>query len=212
VISGLLANALAEEASAPRLQAWLVEQAPDVPSEEVSELAELLESYLRGVPSALDTLTAMAKERPYGRSVAFAAGQVLVYLVDEDDLFREAEFGALGLLDDAYLIYACLEALRFAFPDLAVPTAYSHPDGRSRAAVRSLLPAGVADALDRTCENLVQVAAALYSGGGQGSSAPEPPRSELRVGEALAATSSLAGSPGTARPLSPGRAGARSER
>jgi hypothetical protein len=189
VISGLLSNALAEEASATKLEAWLAREAPDVPSGDVRELAELLESYLKGVPTALDALTAMAKERPYGRSVAFAAGQVLVYLVDEDDLFREAEFGALGLLDDAYLIYGCLEALRFAFPDLNVTAAYAPPDGRSLAAVRSLLPAGVADALDRTCENLVQVAAALYSNGGPGSSAPEPPRSSLRIGDALAALS-----------------------
>jgi hypothetical protein len=189
VISGLLSNALAEQASAAKLEAWLADEAPDVPSDEVRELAELLESYLRGVPSALDTLTAMTKQRPYGRSVAFAAGQVLVYLLDEDDLFREAEFGALGLLDDAYLIYACLEALRFAFPDLDVNAAYTPPDGRSLTAVRSLLPAGVADALDRTCENLVGVAAALYSGGGQGAAVPEPPRANLRIGDALAALS-----------------------
>jgi hypothetical protein len=189
VISGLLSNALAEEASATKLETWVAHEAPDVPSDDVRELAELLESYLKGVPSALDALTAMAKERPHGRSVAFAAGQVLVYLVDEDDLFREAEFGALGLLDDAYLIYGCLEALRFAFPDLNVTAAYAPPDGRSLAAVRSLLPAGVADALDRTCENLVQVAAALYSDGAPTSSAPEPPRSSLRIGDALAALS-----------------------
>jgi hypothetical protein len=189
VISGLLSNALAEEASAARLEAWLANEAPDAPSDEVHELAELLEAYLRGVPSALDTLTAMTKRRPYGRSVAFAAGQVLVYLLDEDDLFREAEFGALGLVDDAYLIHACLEALRFAFPDLDVNSAYTPPDERSRTAVRSLLPAGVADALDRTCENLVGVAAALYSGGGQGAEAPEPPRANLRIGGALAALS-----------------------
>ncbi len=189
MISGLISNALAEEASAAKLEAWLTHEAPDVASDDVRELAELLESYMKGVPSALDALTSMARERPYGRSVAFAAGQVLLYLVDEDDLFREADFGALGLLDDAYLIYACLEALRFAFPDLTVPAAYAPPDGRAPAAVRSLLPAGVADALDRTCENLVQVAAGLYSGGGDGSSAPERPRASLRIGDALAALS-----------------------
>jgi hypothetical protein len=200
VISGLLSNALAEEASAAKLEAWLADETADVPSDEVRELAELLESYLRGVPSALDTLTAMAKERPYGRSVAFAAGQVLVYLIDEEDLFREAEFGALGLLDDAYLIYACLEALRFAFPDVNAGSAYMPPDERSRTAVRSLLPAGVADALDRTCESLVGVAAALYSGGGQGAAAPEPPRASLRIGDALAALSSDGVDSAEARP------------
>jgi hypothetical protein len=189
VISGLLSSALAEEASATKLEAWLTREAPEVPADDVRELAALLESYLKGVPSALDALIAMAKERPYGRSVAFVAGQVLVYLVDEDDLFGDAEFGALGLLDDAYLIHGCLEALRFALPDISVPAGYAAPNGRSLAAVRSLLPAGVAEALDRTCENLVRVAAALYSGGGQGSSAPEPPRPTLRVGDALAGLS-----------------------
>jgi uncharacterized membrane protein YkvA (DUF1232 family) len=189
VICALLSGALAEEANATKLEDWLAREAPDIPRAEIRRLAELLEDYLKGVPKALDALTAMAKEPPYGRSVAFAAGQVLVYLVDEDDLFRDEELGALGLLDDAYLIHACLAALRAALPELNVAAGYTPPDGSALAAVRSLLPAGVPDALDRTCENLVRVAAALYSGGGQGSSAPEPPRSKLRVADALAALS-----------------------
>jgi hypothetical protein len=187
VISELLSNALAEEASATKLEDWLAREAPDIPRADMRRLAELLEDYLNGVPSALDALTAMTKEPPYGRSVAFAAGQVLVYLLDEEDLFRDADFGALGLLDDAYLIHACLAALRAAFPELSVPAGYVPPNASALAAVRSLLPAGVPDALDRTCENLVRVAAALYSGGRQGSSDSEPPRSTLRVGDALAA-------------------------
>jgi hypothetical protein len=186
VISGLLSKALAEEVSATRLEAVLAGEAPDVPRADITELAELLERYLSGVPSALDALTTMAKEQPFGRSVAFAAGQVLVYLVDEDDLFRDEELGALGLLDDAYLIHACIAALRSAFPELSVPAGYTPPDERSLAAVRALLPAGVAEALDRTSQSLVRVAAALYSGGGQDSSAPPSPRPTLRVGDALA--------------------------
>jgi uncharacterized membrane protein YkvA (DUF1232 family) len=187
VISELLSNALAEEASATKLEDWLAREAPDIPRADVRRLAELLEDYLNSVPSALDALTAMTKEPRYGRSVAFAAGQVLVYLVDEDDLLPDAEFGALGLLDDAYLIHACLAALRVSFPELSVPAGYAPPDASALAAVRSFLPAGVSDALDRTCENLVRVAAALCSGGGQGSSAPEPPQATLRIGDALAA-------------------------
>jgi hypothetical protein len=186
VISELLSKALAEEASATRLEAVLASEAPDVPRADITELARLLERYLNSVPSALGALTAMAKEQPVGRSVAFAAGQVLVYLVDEDDLFRDEEVGALGLLDDAYLIHACLAALRSTFPELTLPAGYALPDERSLAAVRALLPAGVAEALDRTSENLVRVAAAFYAGGGQGSSAPPPPRPTLRVGDALA--------------------------
>jgi hypothetical protein len=189
VISELLSSALAEEATAAKLEDWLAREAPDIPRADIRRLAELLEDYLKGVPNALDALTAMAKEPPYGRSVAFVAGQALVYLVDEDDLFRDAELGALGLLDDAYLIHACLAALTAAFPELSVPAGYAPPNGSTLAAVRSLLPAGVPDALDRTCENLVRVGAALYSGGGQGSSASEPPQSTLRVGDALGAMS-----------------------
>jgi hypothetical protein len=186
VISGLLSKALAEEAAATRLEAVLASEAPGIPRPDLTELAELLERYLTGVPSALDALTALTKEQPFGRSVAFVAGQVLVYLLDEDDLFRDEELGALGLLDDAYLIYGCIAALRLAFPDLSVPSGYAAPDERSLAAVRALLPPGVAEALDRTSQSLVRVGAALYSGGGQDSSAPRPSRPTLRVGVALA--------------------------
>ena len=42
MISGLLSNALAEEASATKLEAWLAHEAPDVASDDVRELAELL--------------------------------------------------------------------------------------------------------------------------------------------------------------------------
>jgi hypothetical protein len=186
VISGLLSKALAEDATAAKLESVLASEAPDIPRADITELAELLERYLNGVPSALDALTTMAKEPRVGRSVAFAAGQALVYLVDEDDLFRDADMGALGLLDDAYLIHACIGALRLTLPELSVPDTYAPPDERSLAAVRTLLPAGVAEALDRTTENLARVAAALYSGGGQNSSAERLPRPTLRVGDALA--------------------------
>jgi uncharacterized membrane protein YkvA (DUF1232 family) len=186
VISGLLSKALAEEASATKLEGVLASEAPDTPRADLTDLAELLEHYLNGVPSALDALTAMTKEQQVGRSVAFAAGQVLVYLVDEDDLFPDEELGALGLLDDAYLIHGCVAALRLTFPGLSVPSGYVAPDERSLAAVRTLLPPGIPEALDRTCENLVRVAAALYSGGRQRSSTPPSPRPTLRVGDAVA--------------------------
>jgi hypothetical protein len=186
VISELLARSLAEEASAAKLGASLSREAPEIPEGDVRELAESLERYLNGIPSALEALTAIAREQPFGQAVAFAAGQVLVYLVDEDDLFRDAEVGALGLIDDAYLMHACIAALRLAFPELSVPPGYEPPDGRSLQAVRSLLPAGVAEALDQTSQNLVRVAGALHSGGGQGSSAERPSRPTLRVPDAVA--------------------------
>jgi hypothetical protein len=189
VISDLLSSALAEEASAAKLEDSLAREAPDVPRPEIRRLAELLEDYLNGVPSAIGALTTLANEPPYGRSVAFTAGQVLVYLVDDNDLFRDTELGALGLLDDAYLIHTSLSALRTAFPELSVPEGYAPPDGSATAAVRSLLPAGVPEALDRTCDNLVRVAAAMYSGRSAGSSVQEPPTASLRISEAVAALS-----------------------
>lgn len=187
MISGLLTSALAEDAGAAQLEDWLAREAPDLTGGDVSELAELLERYMAGVPGAIDALTAMAKDQRFGRGVAFAAGQVLLYLVDEDDLFRDQELGPLGLLDDAYLIYACVAALGTAFPGLDAPASYTPPDERALTAVRTLLPAGVPEALDRTCENLVRVAGTLFSfGGGHDGSAPQPPRPPLRVGDALA--------------------------
>jgi hypothetical protein len=189
MISGLLSTALADQASATKLEAWLAREAPDDAGAGVHELAELLQDYLNGVPSALDALVAMTKERSLGRSVAFAAGQVLLYLVDEEDLFSERELGALGLLDDAYLIHACLRTLRATFPELELPAGYTPPDGRALAVVRTLLPAGVPEALDQSCENLVRVAATLYSGGGQREPGPDLPRPTLRVGDAVASLS-----------------------
>jgi hypothetical protein len=186
VISELLSSALVDEASAAKLEASLSREAPDIPEGDIRELAESLERYLNDIPGALDALTAMAREQRFGRAVAFAAGQVLVYFVDEEDLFRDTEVGALGLLDDAYLMYACIAALRLAFPELSVPEAYAPPDERSLAAVRSLLPAGVAEALDRTSQNLVQVAGALHAGG-EGAPPAEPVRPSLRVADAVAA-------------------------
>jgi hypothetical protein len=187
VISALLTNALAEEASAAKLENLLAREAEGVDGGDLRRLAELLEVYLNGVPSAVDALIAMTKEPPYGRSVAFVSGQVLLYLVDEDDLFRDAEFGALGLLDDAYLIHSCLAACRAFFPGLSSPDDYAAPDADTLAAVRALLPAGVPEALDRTCENLVRVASAMYSGGGPGVSAEDGPTWSLRVDDAVAA-------------------------
>jgi hypothetical protein len=118
--------------------------------------------------------------------------QVILYLVDENDLFPEDEVGALGLVDDVYLVYACLAAMRSVFPALSLPSGYSAPDARLVTTVRSLLPPGVADALDRTRENLVRVAATLYSPGTQTTPGPPAQRAKLRVGEAVASLSSKA--------------------
>jgi len=186
VLAGAISEALARRASAEELRAVLARDAPDVAPHELGELADLLERYLNSLPGAVAALTAMAKEPQVGRSVAFAAGQVLLYVADEDDLLSEAEAGAIGLLDDTYLAHGCVARIRGAFPQVRVPADYEPPDERSVAAVRSLLPAGVSDALDRTCENLVRIAAGLFSGGGEAPAADNPPAPPpLRVEAAL---------------------------
>ena len=142
MLAALISESLAKQARADDLQAALASQAPNVPSDELRELAELLEKYVHGLPVAIDALTAMTKEPQVGRSVSFAAGQVLLYLIDEDDLFAERELGAIGLLDDTYLVHACIAVARSAFPQIAAPAGYEPPDAHTVAVVRSLLPAG----------------------------------------------------------------------
>jgi hypothetical protein len=141
--------------------------------------------YLASLPAALDALVAMTKQRGHGRGVAFAAGQVLLYLFDEEDLLDDRELGALGLLDDAYLVHGCLAALRARIPS-GSDVGYTAPGPDVSSVVRALLPAGVPEALDRTCEDLVAVAMTLYAGGGGDGAAEAAPRPPLRVGEALA--------------------------
>jgi hypothetical protein len=182
VLTRSISEALAAQASADELTAVLAREAPNVPPDELRELADLLEQYLNSLPGAVAALTTMAKEPQVGRSVAFAAGQVLLYVADEDDLLSEDEVGAIGLLDDTYLAHGCVAAIRAAFPQVGAPAGYEPPDERSVAAVRSLLPAGLTDALDRTCDNLVRVAAGLFSGGGEVPVAEDrPARPSLRV-------------------------------
>ena len=125
MITAAIADVVSQSASAADLEAVLARQARDIPSDGLRELAELLERYLHDLPNAIDALTSMTKEPRVGRSVAFAAGQVLLYVVDDDDLFSETEMGA--------------------------------------------------------------VAAALFAGNSQPSTAPPPPRTALRVGAALSA-------------------------
>ncbi len=182
MLSDLLARELSGQAATERLGEVLGAAAPD--GGDVDPLAVLVHDSLASLPAALDALVAMTKERGHGRGAAFAAGQVLLYLFDEQDLLDDRELGALGLLDDAYLVHRCVAALRAAFPAGAA-AGYTAPGEEARSAVRALLPAGVPEALDRTCDDLVRVATTLYAGGGSGA-AEAAPRPTLRVGEALA--------------------------
>ena len=185
MIGTLLADGLAEQASAAELAAGLARHEPDLPPDDLAELASELERFLHDLPRAIEALAALAKTPVVGRSVGFAAGQVLLYVLDDDDLFDDTDMGAAGLLDDAYLVQACLGALRAAFPQLELPPGYEPPSPRTLAVVRSLLPGGVADALERTSENLVRVAAALFAGDARHAAPPPSPQPSLRVREAL---------------------------
>lgn len=181
-----LSDALARRASAADVEAALAADAGDRAPGELRELSAVLERYLNSLPDAVSALTKMVKDPQVGRGVAFAAGSVLLYLVDEDDFLPESEVGAIGLLDDTYLAHRCIDALGAAFPQLGIPNDYEPPEERSVAAVRSLLPAGVTDALDRTCENLTR-AAALFAGGGGASAGDGEPIPPLRVKNAVEA-------------------------
>ena len=162
------------------LEEALAKEAPGV---DVSELAEVVRSYLAGREPAIAALTALTKDARIGRAAEFAAGRVLLYLADPDDLLPD-ELGAIGLLDDTYFVHACLAAFYRTTPQLDLG-AYRAPDERTQNAVRLLLPDGVADALDRTSINLATVSVAMF-GARDGAGPPTREQPQLRVGEAAA--------------------------
>ena len=164
----MLADALAGRATAEAIESALLSEADGLEAKAIGELAAILERYLNSLGVGLAALSAMAKDPQFGRGVGFAAGSALLYIVDEDDFLPESEVGPLGLLDDTYLVHGCIAALRAAFPELPAPEGYKPPEETSVAAVRSLLQAGVADALDRTCENLARAASLFAVGAGAG--------------------------------------------
>jgi uncharacterized membrane protein YkvA (DUF1232 family) len=183
----LLKRALDEEITAAGLADALRRHVDDVATEDVEQLAAVLEQFLRAVPDALAWTLALSKDPSCGRAVAFATGPILAYVFDEEDLLPESTFGALGLLDDAYLVHAFAARLAQTYPFAEPAVAYSPPDDRGFEAIASLLPHGVADALRRTCESTILVAQALFpataAAAVDGQDTPE-----LRVKEAVRAT------------------------
>jgi len=161
--------------------------AGDVVSEDVDELAVVLEPYLRTVPEALATALKMSKDPHCGRAVAFATGTILTYVFDEEDLLPEASYGTVGMLDDAYLVHGFVDSLRRMFPFAASPIEYEAPDARTSEVVAAVLPEGVAESLRRTCESTIQVAQALFPSGQGAGAAAEPFEPKLRVGDGVAA-------------------------
>src|SRR5438045_8477308 len=68
-------------------------------------LAAVIEPFLLGMPDALAFLIRAGRDEKVGRAVQLASGQVAQYVLDDRDLLPEAEYGVLGLLDDALLVH-----------------------------------------------------------------------------------------------------------
>jgi uncharacterized membrane protein YkvA (DUF1232 family) len=182
---GLLRRGFDEEVTAGGLTDALRRHAADVAVDDVENLAISLERVLRAVPDALATALAMSKDPRCGASVAFATGPILNYVLDEEDLLPEASFGALGLLDDAYLVHVFVAMLRQTYPYVETPAAYATPEQHTLEMVASLLPEGVAHALQRTCESTIHVAQAMFSSVRGEVTADSVFHPEIRVGEAV---------------------------
>lgn len=155
-------------------------------SQHIARLAEKLEPFLGSILNALDMAMKFAKDPQCGRAVSFASAQVVQYCFDEEDLFPEGEYGVLGLLDDAYLVHRFVGMLHQMYPHVNVNNmSYTFPDEITLQLVRTLLPAGVCDALDRTCYNIIQVASALFTSGVRESNTPLRTVVTLRIDEAI---------------------------
>ena len=160
----------------------------EMPDETLDQLAAVLARYLRAVPDAIATALAMSKDRHCGRAVAFATGPILAYVFDEEDLFPEASYGLLGMLDDAYLVHGFVAALRRMLPFVeSSAVAHEALDDRGSEIVAALLPEGVAQSLLRTCESTIQVAQALFPSALDRDAAGVSHRPEVRVAAAVAA-------------------------
>ncbi|MGH9841195.1 MAG: hypothetical protein ACREEM_20775 [Blastocatellia bacterium] len=180
-----------QEVSSEALIPLLAGCAPEAAPDRIKELAALLEPFLRSIPQALSVAIQMTKSRGSSRAVAFATGQALDYLFDEDDLLPERDFGILGLLDDAYLAHIYAGMLSRMYPQVDTSgTGYQPPDERTLNVVRSLLPAGIASALERTVDNLLLVAHSLFGSGGGAEGHPSQPAPVLQVSEAIRAMDS----------------------
>jgi uncharacterized membrane protein YkvA (DUF1232 family) len=184
MLTRLIDEGLAREATAETLAAALEGQSPDLSADEIAELAVVVERFVRGLPGVIDALGTMARAPRTGRSAAFAVGQVLAFLMDGEDLLPESEFGPLGLLDDAYLAHALVGTLRTMAAGTTIPEDYEAPAPADLAVIRELLPAGVADALARTAESLVLIATSLFGAAGDRTSLPAGAPA-LRVAEAI---------------------------
>ena len=176
-----------EGISAVKIADALRRHGGDVASEDVDELAPVLEMYLRTVPDALAAALGMTKDPHFGRAVAFATGTILTYIFEEEDLLSEASYGVVGMLDDAYLTHEYVGSLKRMYPLAAPSMEYAAPERRTSEIVAAVLPEGVAESLRRTCESTIQVAQALFPSGQRVDAADVSFEPQLRVAEAVAA-------------------------
>lgn len=133
-------------------------------SEQIDELASLLEKFIGSMVSGFEVANQFTKDPHFGRAVSFAIGQIIQYCFDEEDLFPEREFGILGLLDDAYLVNRFIGMLYQLYPHVEISkTKYDPCDKYTLQVVRALMPIGVCDSLDRTCNNLFLVSNAFFT-------------------------------------------------
>jgi hypothetical protein len=184
----LLRAGFDEGISADEIADGLRRHAGDAGSEDVDQLAGVLEGYLRAVPDALEAALGMSKDPHFGRAVAFATGTILTYIFDDEDLLPEASYGVVGMLDDAYLVHEFAGSLGRMYPSAASSVEYVAPDAHTSEVVAAVLPEGVADSLRRTCESTIQVAQALFPSGQTVDARDVTYEPQLRVAEAVAAT------------------------
>jgi hypothetical protein len=183
----LLRRGFEEEITASHVADVLSTHGGEGSADDVEQLAPELVAFLHSVPDALAHALAMARDDQCGRAVSFATGTILTYVFDEEDLLPEASFGAVGLLDDAYLIHGFVALLRETYPFAEPASTYVPPEGRAFEIVAALLPDGVAHSLLRTCRSAIQVAQALFPAAPL-DGAHDGPRPVIRVGEAIRAT------------------------
>jgi hypothetical protein len=183
----LLKLGFEEGISADKIADALRGHAGDVASEDVDQLADVLEQYLRAMPDALAAALTMSKDPHFGRAIAFATGTILTYIFDEEDLLPEASYGIVGLLDDAYLVHEFVGSLGRTYPVAAASIDHAAPDTRASEVVAALLPMGVAESLRRTCESTIQVAQALFPSGQSVDGGDVSFELQLRVAEGVAA-------------------------
>lgn len=156
-------------------------------AEGTKALARAIEPFVRSLVDAVAFLTRASKDEHAGRAISFANGQILHYLLDDQDLLPEVELGVIGLLDDALLVHHYAAQLVTWYPwlrELVAPYQVQAVD--TFVLVRDLLPDGVADALERTSRSVLTTAATLIGTRSRPAETPATGASTvLRVDRAL---------------------------